>query len=202
MIIHSMQQGSAEWHDIRKLKLTASHAQAIASAGKGLGTYTTEIVSKYFSTGEEKTYLNDEMQRGLELESEARTIYEFETGNEIKEVGFVEYNKYIGCSPDGLIDEDGGIEIKIHNDKVYTELLLHNKIDTKYLWQIQMNLFITGRQWFDYVAYNPNFKKTMYVKRIKRGNGGELDILAKGLTVGTDMLIKKIKKMEQSLLNL
>ena len=197
MIIHDVLQGSDEWFELRKLKMTASHATEIIAAGKGLGTYTDVLVSEYYSNARPDRYTNKEMQRGIELEAEARTIYEFENDVEVKQIGFIEYNAHAGISPDGNIAlENWGIEIKAHNDKVYTQLAIHNKIDTKYLNQIQMQLFVTGWNWIDFVAYNPNYKKTMYTKRIVP-NKEKFEKIALGLNAGEILLREKIQKMEE-----
>jgi putative phage-type endonuclease len=168
MKIHNIEQGTPEWHEIRKGKMTASHAQEIGNNGKGLDTYITKLMAKYFSNGEEEGYTNENMQRGIELEDQARSIYELETGNIVDQVGFVELDNFVGCSPDGLIGEDGGLEIKCKGDlNHFKNILDENAIESKYIWQIQMNLLVTGRKWWDYVSYNPNFKKSLVIVRIK-----------------------------------
>ena len=169
MIIHKdIVQGSDEWLAIRKGKMTASHAQEIASAGKGLDTYIIKLMAEYFSSGEYSGFRNSHMERGTELEPVARSMYELETGQVVEEVGFIEYNEYAGCSPDGLVGEDGGIEVKCHDDVSHFKIILNGEkeLDTKYIWQIQMNLFVTNRKWIDYVAYNPNFEQSLLIFRI------------------------------------
>lgn len=188
--LHDVIQGSPEWFELRKLKMTASHAQEIASCGKGLDTYTTTLVSEYFSQAEPVRYTNDDMERGKELEAEARIIYELEKNVTVKEIGFIEYSKYVGVSPDGLVDEDGGVEIKAHNDKVYTELAIYNKIDTKYLWQIQMTLLVTGSKWWDFIAYNPNYKRSMLIKRIYP-DAESFKKIQEGIKKGTQLIKQK-----------
>lgn len=167
MIIHEVEQGSVEWHSLRKGRMTASHAQEISANGKGLETYILTLMAKYYSSAEPENYTNEHMERGNELESQARAMYELEHGLTVDEVGFVEIDEYVGCSPDGLIGEDGGLEIKCHDDKKHFDLATGGKIDSKYLWQVQMNLMLTGRKWWDYVAYNPNFEKSLIVHRIE-----------------------------------
>lgn len=169
MKTHNFEQGSPEWLAIRKGKMTASHAQEIGNNGKGLDTYVLKVMSEFFSSAESEVFTNSDMNRGTELEEQARSMYELETGADVEEVGFIEYDEHVGCSPDGLVGKDGGIEIKCHNDLSHFKMLLNgqDEIDTKYLWQIQMNLLITERKWWDYVAYNPNFSTPLIVIRIK-----------------------------------
>ena len=169
MIIHDdIIQQSEEWYKIRRGKITASHATAIANCGKGLDSYILEIMADYFSCAEKEQFSNKHTERGNKLEPIARSIYEIETGNTVKQVGFIEYNDYVGCSPDGLVGDDGGIEIKCPDDKEYFKLLLEKEgaISSDYMWQVQMNLLITERKWWDLIFYNPNYKQTIIVFRV------------------------------------
>ena len=147
MKIHKeLEQGSEEWHEVRKGKMTASNATSIGNCGKGLETYTKEIVRKELSSRVDD-YTNKDFDRGHELEPIAREMYELEKDVKVEQVGFIELNELVGCSPDGLVGEDGGTEIKCPDDKIYFDYLLEKEkaISSDYLWQCQMNLFITGR---------------------------------------------------------
>lgn len=165
--IHNMEQRSDEWFAIKKGKASASRAQAIGNGGKGLENYVIEIMAEYYSIAERENYINEHMQRGIELESIAKQVYELEHDCEVREIGFAEYNEYIGCSPDGLVGKDGMIEIKCPCDRIYLGILINEKIDSGYVWQCQMNMLILKRKWCDLIFYNPNFKKSMYIKRLK-----------------------------------
>jgi len=189
--INNCEQGSEEWFEVRKGKLTASHAQAIGNCGKGLDTYIIEMMSEYYSSGEKEQFTSKHIDRGNELEPIARQVYSLEKGVEVEEVGFIEYSEYIGCSPDGLVGEDGGIEIKSIDDTGYFKYLLNgaDEIDTKYLWQVQMNLLITGRKWWDLVIYNPNYKKSMLVFRIDPDKE-KFEALEKGFKIGIEKILE------------
>jgi putative phage-type endonuclease len=166
MQVHNFPQYSDEWWVVRSLKMTASHAQAIGSQGKGLDTYVTEIVAEHFSKAEKDSYSNYHMQHGLDTEPEAAMVYQAETLSDVQEVGFITYNDYVGCSPDRLVNDDGLLEIKCLSDKVYFQLLITGKIESKYIWQMQMQMLCTGREWCDFFAYNPNFEKHFWMERI------------------------------------
>jgi hypothetical protein len=168
LIIHNCEQGSDEWFDVRKLKLTASHATAIGNAGKGLETYITEMMAYHYSSSEREYYSGKDTDRGNELEPIARAIYELKTGYQVEQVGFIELNEFVGCSPDGLIGEDGGLEIKSPNDVNYYKIIRdgEKEIDSGYIWQVQMNLLITCRKWWDLAFYNPNFEETLKIIRL------------------------------------
>lgn len=198
MKIYQMEQGSDEWFEIRKLKMTASNAQAIATAGAGLDTYITNLVSEYLSSAEKENFSNEHTERGHELEETVRALYELEKGEKVEEVGFVELDEYIGCSPDGFVGEDGGLEIKCPSDNVYFKQIIENKIPSNYRWQVQMNLYITGRKWWDLVFYNPNFQKNMVIYRILPNEDDFLK-LENGFQKGKELIkeyLDKYKKYE------
>lgn len=168
MKIHNVEQGSPEWHKLREMRLTASNAQAIASNGKGLESLVIGLlVGKYSSNTEH--YTNADMERGHELESIARGMYELETGNDVTEVGFIEVDKYVGFSPDGLIGKVGGFETKALNDANHMKAIIYGlkAIDKKYIWQCQFSMKYSGREWWDLTLFNPNFEKSLIIHRIE-----------------------------------
>ena len=199
-IIKDIKQQSPEWFKIREGKMTASHAQAIGNAGKGLETYVYDLVAEEYSSAEKEHFTNEHTERGNELEEVARGIYELENNVSVEQVTFVEYNEYVGCSPDGLVGEDGLIEIKSLIDTEYLKYLIfgEKQIDTKYIWQCQMQMLVTGRKWNDLVIYNPNFKKSMLVFRIEQDKE-MFDKLLNGFEVGKKLILElkeKLKKYE------
>lgn len=189
-VINNIEQGTPEWFELRKGKMTASHAQAIGNVGKGLETYIYEIMAEYYSSGEKEQFSNEHTERGNELETLARHIYELEKGVDIEQVTFIEQDEYVGCSPDGLVN-DGLIEIKCPNDVEYLKYLLNgeNQIDTKYIWQVQMQMLITQRQWCDLIIYNPNFKNPMLIFRILPDQE-KFEALKKGFEVGQTKILE------------
>ena len=167
IIYEDIEQRTDEWYRIRDLKFTASHASTILAEGAGLKTLIKEILADHYSskTYEEFSdkYTNNNIERGNEFEDKARTIYEMEVCLPVKQVGFVEMSDHVGCSPDGMVGDEGLVEIKNHNDKYYVNLLLTNKIEKKYYNQMQMQLYVTDRKWCDYFAFNPNFPEKPFV---------------------------------------
>lgn len=194
MKIYNMEQGTKEWRDVRKLKFTASHANAIIANGKGLQTLVDDMLSEYYSSGNFPEYTDDyknyQMQRGNDYEEKARKIYEFETGNKVETVGFIEMDERIGVSPDGLVGDDGLVEIKNHSDKVFMKLAETRKIDKKYLDQMQMQMFVTERSWCDYFAFNPNFTPSFIIIRVKK-DIETFKQLVDGLRTGRQLLEDK-----------
>lgn len=190
MKTYKFEQGTPEWHEIRKGKMTASNATAIGNNGKGLETYIKEIVRKQMSSKVEEELQRKDFDRGHELEPIAREMYELERGVIVDQLGFIERDEFVGCSPDGLVGIDGGTEIKSPDDKVYFDYLLEgeNAIDSGYIWQCQMNMLITGRKWWDLIIYNPNFEKNMFIFRILP-DLKKFEALEKGLAVGREQII-------------
>ena len=168
MIIHNLEQGTPEWFAVRLGKLTASDAQAIATAGKGLDTLVIEKVAELM-TGKQKPQIqNANLDRGHLLEPMARDSYEIETGVPVVEVGFCELDEFIGASPDGMVGEDGLAEIKCKDDSNFVRYLLDKKIDTAHEWQMQMQMWVTGREWVDYIVFNDNFPNPIVIQRVMR----------------------------------
>jgi hypothetical protein len=189
MKIHNVKQGTEEWLKLRLGKLTASDAQAIATNGKGLETLAfTKVAEIITGKIKEDIYTNADIERGHELEAMARNSYELETENVVKEVGFMELDEFTGCSPDGAILEEGLVEIKCPNDLNFVRYLYDRKIDPGHNWQMQFQLFVSGREWVDYVVFNENFPKQAIITRVVRN---ETEIAK--LKAGVDMGIAQIK---------
>jgi len=193
MKIHKAEQGTEEWLKARLGKMTASNAQTIQANGAGLTTYVYQKVAEILSGKMEDSYINADMERGNELEDTARSSYEMETGNKVKAVGFCEMDKHTGASPDGFIGKDGLIEIKCPRDYNYVRMLHTKKIDPKYDWQMQMQMFVTNRKWCDYVVFHENFNDLIII-RVKRDE----DKIAKietGLLTGKELITKIMKEI-------
>jgi len=178
MIIHEMEQRSDAWFEVKKGKFSASDANTIQAMGKGLDSLVYKKVAEILSGKDQDEYTNGDMERGVENESFARNAYEIATGNIVKQVGFVELDAHTGCSPDGLVGDDGLVEIKCQRGYKYVEIAITKEIDKKYLDQMQMQMLVTGRKWCDYVCYDENFPEPVIIRvdadpemqvKIKRG---------------------------------
>jgi putative phage-type endonuclease len=191
MKIHQIDQRSDEWFEIRRGKMTASNAQAISANSKGLETYIIGLLAEKYSNNREH-YTNGDMDRGVELEEAARMTYELEY-EKVEEVGFIEMDEHCGCSPDGLVGEDGGVEIKCVNDVNFFKLMVDGEkaIESKYKWQVQMCMLVSGRKWWDLVVYNPNFEKNLIVVRMEKDL-----VMQEKLIIGIEKGKKLIKDLE------
>ncbi len=112
-------------------------------------------------------FTNKDIERGNELEPYGRCYMKCNAGNNVYEVGGIENSDYEGAwvSPDGLIGDDGGIEIKARNDKKHFNLIMGDEKDIP-VDQIQMSLLVSGRKWWDFVSINTDFSKPIFIKRI------------------------------------
>ena len=213
MVIHKVQQKTQEWLDLKKeYPFSASKAQAIATGDKGLETLIDEAIITHYSVGEKEKFTSSHLDRGNELEEQARSLYSLQEGVVVEEVGFVTDENYpfAGVSPDGLIDiehnknldEDGLLEIKCLADNVYIKKLYeyaekgHFKIDTSHEWQMQMQMLFTRRNWCDYVIYNPNFKKRLLRVRCYRDEVKQQKLIT-GLKMAERMYLEKRLLMDK-----
>lgn len=157
-------QGSEGWHRQRLGKPTASRFKDMMAAtrgGQGFGqaadTYMWELIDETV-TGTWKDISNvPAIQWGNDNEDQARATYSMFTGNRVKQVGFIEHYEMagIGGSPDGLIDDDGGIEIKCPmSTTVHIRYIGEGKLPDIYKWQVQGLLWLTKRQWWDFASYS------------------------------------------------
>lgn len=172
-----MIQGSPEWHAARCGKVTASRvADVIARTKTGWGAsrsnYMAELVAEILTAEPAVGYTNAAMQWGTEKEPEARAAYEFLTDAEVVEVGFIEHPSILmsGASPDGLVGDDGLLEIKCPSTATHIETLIERTIPAKYVTQMMWQMACTGRQWCDFVSYDPRLPEEMkvWIKRVPR----------------------------------
>lgn len=195
-IYKKLKQLSDEWFALRAGKLTGSNAQAIAANGKGLETLAYTMLAEKYSKNR-YSFTNPDIERGIELEDQARQTYRI-LHDDVEEVGFVEMDEYVGCSPDGLIGKDGGLEIKCVNDVNFFRLLVNGSdgIEYKYLWQVQMSLLVTKRKWWDLVFYNPNYDKSLLSFRFTP-NGTMQTSLLNGIEKGKKIMADFEKKYQK-----
>lgn len=159
MQIHNIEQGTPEWYAIRAGKPTASGFDKILSpTGKPstqADAYANSLLAEIMAGGAvEEWEGNQWTERGNEFEDEAVLFYEMQKDIEAEKVGFVT-NHGVGCSPDRFVGEDGLLEIKCPKASTQVKYLLNNKLESKYIPQIQGQLYVTGRKWCDWLSYSP-----------------------------------------------
>lgn len=161
MQVINIEQGTQEWLDARSGVVTGSRFKDIvtpakAELSKSSKTYMHELVAERMGATV-SFYQNDHMKRGNELEPDARTAYEFIKDCKVDEVGFCLHDsKLIGVSPDGLIGEDGGLEIKCPKETTHISYLEKGELPLIYKPQVQGCMWVTGRKWWDFMSYHPD----------------------------------------------
>lgn len=160
MILTHIEQGSDEWFAARCGVVTASNFKAIMTGGAGktrlnyMRRLRDEIIT---GRPTPQSYQSAAMQRGCDLEPEARKAYEHASKYNVCEVGIVylNENKRIAASPDGLIANNGGLEIKCPLPHNHTKYVHEACVPKQYVPQVQGNLWVTGREWWDFVSFAP-----------------------------------------------
>lgn len=170
-------QGTPEWDDARRGMVTASAVSALLTAGGKVAsnepsrTYTNLLVAERITGHTDPTYQSDDMLRGLMDESLATAKYAEHHGVEVAEMGFmhrefdVEGRSFvIGCSPDGLVGDDGLIEVKSRRQKKHLRTILDDHVPPENIAQIQCALLVSGRAWCDYISWCGGMP--MWTKRV------------------------------------
>lgn len=183
-------QRTPEWYSQRLFRFTSSELDNLLSepktkADKEAGTlsessksYVYDKISEYITNGtilDYKELNTKEIRWGEKYEDEARCKYEDQTGNKVDLCGFFPYRDYFGGSPDGLVGDEGMIEIKCpYNGSVHVRyMLLKTQEDLKrlkrdYYAQIQGNFIVTGRKWCDFISYDPRVQNPVLSLKILR----------------------------------
>jgi len=157
-----LEQGSEEWKQSRCGIISASRMSDVTAKIKtgyaaSRKNYMSELIVERLTNITADFYMNAAMQHGTDTEPQARAAYEFINDLEVKQVGFIKHPKmdFAGASPDGLVGDDGLIEIKCPTTGTHIELLVSKKIPKKYFDQMQFQMCCTGRKWCDYMSFDP-----------------------------------------------
>ncbi|MGV1047651.1 MAG: lambda exonuclease family protein [Solirubrobacterales bacterium] len=164
MIIHTdFEQHSTLWMTARAGVVTASEFDSLLTPkfkpkeGKGVETYLARKLAERW-IGPLPGFMSVDMDLGVILEDEAKPYYTLTTGEEIQNVAFITDNSgKVGCSPDGLIGADGGIEIKCPEPTNHVKYLLAGTLPDDYAAQVHGSMYVTGRKWWKFMSYRRNF---------------------------------------------
>jgi putative phage-type endonuclease len=200
-----VEQRSDEWFKLRLGKVTASRiADVIAEIKSGEAAaradYRVELVCERLTGQPTEGFTNVYIQRGIELEPFARAWYEAEFGF-VKEIGFVQHPtiEMSGASPDGLVGEDGMIEIKCPKVNTHIKTMLDGRVPSKYIPQMQWQMACTGRKWNDFVSYCPEMPSDMqmFVKRLERDDEyiAELERKVKAFLLDVSDTIESLERV-------
>lgn len=172
-----MEQGSAEWHQTRLGKVTASKvADVMAKTKTGPSAsrvnYMAQLLCERLTGNPTECFTNAAMAHGTATEPEARLAYSFHHDADVTQIAFVDHPTIAmaGASPDGLIGDDGLLEIKCPNTATHLDTLASGKPAGKYVTQMQWQMACTGRQWCDFASYDPRLPEhlRLFVTRVPR----------------------------------
>ena len=169
-----IEQRTEAWHQQRLGRVTASRvADVIAKTKTGASAsrdnYATQLVLERLTNKQAEFYSNAAMQWGTETEPMARQAYELKRGVFVDEVGFIDHPtiEMRGASPDGLVGKNGLVEIKCPESKTHMEYLLSGKAPAKYIPQMMWQMACTGREWCDFVSFDPRFPENLQILVVK-----------------------------------
>lgn len=199
-------QNTDEWINLRSGRIGGSAiGKIMANFGKAFGNPAHDValniaLEKITGIAQENGYSNPHMERGHEQEPVARALYEEMTFCSVSNGGYF-YSGYIdGCSPDGLVMDDGMVEIKSVIASVHFATIKRGAFDPKYKWQLIYNMMVSGRDWIDYVEYCSEFPegKQLFIQRLYiKDYLGETEKVKTRLSEFCKLLSDKIKTIEQ-----
>ena len=160
-IIYDVEQGSNEWLMMRLGKLTASKFSDVMSGGRGNApsktreSYMYQLAAEILTGAPVESFKSSAMDWGNECEPAARAAYELAMDVDVVECAFIELNGNVGVSPDGLVGDDGLLEIKCPNTTTQLKRFIDGKFPSEYKAQVQGQLWVSGRNWCDFVSFDP-----------------------------------------------
>lgn len=196
-----MQQRTPEWYAARCGRATASRfSDLLATIKTGEAAsrrnYRAQLVCERLTATPAESFTTVAMQFGTDQEPFARMAYEAHSGNIVEEIGFITHpEQLIGCSPDGIIGDNGGVEIKVPNTAQHIDTILKG-MPPEHIPQIQGCMWLSGRQWWDFISYDPRMpeKLQLYVQRIERD-----DIYIAKLALAVSLFLGEVDELVSQL---
>jgi len=165
-----MEQRTNEWYQARLGKVTASKLSDVMSKGATRDNYMADLLTQRLTEEIEDSFITTPMQRGIDLESEARDLYLLKSFDSvIEEVGSVPHPTIsnFSASPDGLVNDDGLIEIKCPNKATHIKFLKTGKPKREYILQMHGQMLCTERKWCDFISYDNRFPDNLSYKCVR-----------------------------------
>lgn len=196
-IISDIEQGSDEWHALRYGWITASKFKDVISSGRGGAesktrkSYMFQLAGEILTEAREEGFTSEYMEWGTKTEPQARAMYELDTGNTVDQVSFIRHDSIkAGCSPDGLVGDNGLIEIKCPKTTTQIETFLSGKMPTAHNAQVQGQLWISEREWCDFVSFDPriNGQSGYFKTRVFRDEDYIKELESKIIKFESDLL--------------
>ena len=172
-----LKQGTDEWRQARLGKVTASRIDDVMAKtktgwGASRGNYLAELVAERLTGVPTEGFKSAAMEWGNQYEADARDLYQFMKGFDVVNVGMIPHPTIAdaGASPDGLVGDDGLIEIKCPQTKTHIDTLLSETVPSRYGLQMQWQMACTGRKWCDFMSFDPRLpaEMQMFLTRVPR----------------------------------
>lgn len=167
--IYTMPQGEESWFQAKLGIISAGSFLKVLAEGQGTTRkkYMLKLAAEILTGTRRDTFQNADLLRGIEQEPQARREYEFIKGVSVDQIGFARKGR-IGASPDGLVQGQGGIEIKSVIPETQIETILADKVPSVHRAQIQGNIMILDLEYMDFISYSPLLKNKnyMFIKRV------------------------------------
>ena len=203
-----MEQGTQEWFSARLGKVTGSCFQKVLSGRQTAATYKMELVSERLTGQSPPQVSSKAMAWGHEHEDKARIAYSLflldkddDRASQIKQVGFVDHPEVdgAGCSPDGLVGDDGVIEIKCpYTHKNHLRTLMTREVPKEYVAQCQGAMWVLGKSYCDFISYHPHFGSSMELCVLRLERSDEyIANLCKSVQVFLDEIEVVIKQLKE-----
>ncbi len=191
MKIFTFEQGSDEWREIKLGVVSTSNFDKVLNKGTGRGLFMRKLAAERLTGFSQTEHTNQNMENGLEMEIYAREYYETSKDCSVEQVGFIQRNDWIGTSPDGLVGNEGLLEIKCPIPSTHIENILKAKMPACYTPQVQGQLWVTERKWCDWISYCPAVKdKPFFSIRILRD-----EKYIKVLKIAVEEFVIELKEM-------
>lgn len=198
-----MEQRTDEWYNSRVGKITASRIKDLSAKpqkGKALNPLLTQLLVERLTSEATETFTSKEMQWGIDNEPLARQTYEFTCFATVIETGLIDHPTIpmSGASPDGLVGDDGLIEIKCPNTTTHLNTILTGVAPAEYVPQMQWQMACTGRKWCDFVSFDPRLEPNLQIKIIRVMRDDEMIAeLEKQVIQANEILNLKISELNQ-----
>jgi len=201
---NKVEQGTDEWHQLRKGKITGTYLKAIMGTPKARQEAIYEMIAERLTMGvESETTWENAMDRGLRLEDDAITMFEFETGKQVERTGFCEddTNALIANSPDGLIGENEAVEVKCLEGKKHVKAWLTNEIPDDYQWQVVQYFVVNQKlEKLYFVNYHPDIQiHSIHIIEVTREQVADKILLARKLE---EIFLKEVEEQLSKLITI
>lgn len=195
MEILNYEQNSPEWFEARLGMVTASNFSKVLAGGQGKTrrSYMLQLAAERLTKERTEGYTNAAMEWGNETEPQARAAYELFQEVNVELIGFCKTDDWVGCSPDAFVGDEGLLEIKCPTTTTQISRFIDDVFPISYKAQVQGQLLGTGRQWCDFVSFDPRIagKAQYFCKRVERDE----DYINHTLWPGINRFVEELEQL-------